>query len=86
LISPFALYPELGVYSIFCVGLITLFYSGLLDLAKIFLDPFDNQNFKKTAINLGMDLGVLTRESNAGSTIFKASATKLPFEHTVAAF
>lgn len=30
-LSPIALYPELGVYSIFCVAILTLFYSGLLD-------------------------------------------------------
>lgn len=61
--SPLALYAELGdIYSIFCVGVIALFYGGLLDMAKIFLDPLDNQNFSKTSINMGMDLGVLTRD------------------------
>ena len=78
--SPLALYAELGdVYSIFCVGVIALFYGGLLDMAKIFLDPLDNQNFSKTSINMGMDLGVLTRESNAATCHFKDNAAKLPF-------
>jgi hypothetical protein len=31
LISPFALYPELGAYSVVSVGILTLFYTGLLD-------------------------------------------------------
>ena len=79
-LAPFALYPDLGVYSIFCVGLVTLFYTGLLDLAKVFLDPLDNQSFRKSSINLGIDLGVLTRESNAGSIHFKKSGAHLPFE------
>jgi hypothetical protein len=29
--SPVALYADLGVYSILCVGVLTLFYTGLLD-------------------------------------------------------
>ncbi|KAL3910804.1 MAG: hypothetical protein SGARI_001947 [Bacillariaceae sp.] len=40
--APFALYSELGVWSVPAVGLLTLFYSGLLDLSKILLDPLDN--------------------------------------------
>lgn len=31
ILAPFALYAELGVYSTFCVGVLTLFYSGLSD-------------------------------------------------------
>ena len=77
--SPLALYAILGEYSVLCVGVITLFYGGLLDMAKIFLDPLDNQHFKKTSINMGMDLGVLTRESNAGTSHFKENAAKIPF-------
>ena len=38
ILSPVALYAELGAYSIFCVGVLTLFYSGLLD-RKLFLCP-----------------------------------------------
>ena len=36
--APAALYAEMGVWAIFSCGILTLFYSGLLDLAKIFLD------------------------------------------------
>lgn len=31
ILSPFALYADLGAYSFFCVGVLTLFYSGLLN-------------------------------------------------------
>ena len=31
ILSPVALYPDLGAYSIFGVGILTLFYTGLLD-------------------------------------------------------
>jgi Bestrophin, RFP-TM, chloride channel len=76
--SPLALYAELGVYSILCVGLITLFYGGLLNMAKIFLDPLGNQHFTKSSINMGMDIGVLTRESNASTSLFKEHGAKIP--------
>lgn len=75
--APVALYAELGVWGPLSVGILTLFYSGLLDLAKIFLDPLDNDGFCNESIN--MDIGVLIREGNAGSTRWKSSAEILPF-------
>lgn len=77
LIAPFALYSELGVWSIPAVGLLTLFYTGLLDLAKILLDPLDNDEFYEAFVNV--DIGVLIREGNTGSTRWKYSAEMLPF-------
>jgi len=77
-LAPIALYSTLGDKSILCVGIITLFYSGLLDLAKVFLDPLNNENYSRNSIY--MDLGVLIRESNAGSTRWKKGGAKLPFE------
>lgn len=81
LIAPFALYSELGIWSIAAVGLLTLFYSGLLDLAKILLDPLDNDGFYDASVNV--DIGVLIRESNSGSTRWKYSAELLPFATTM---
>lgn len=75
--APVALYPELGAWSVICVGILTVFYTGLVDLAKIFLDPLDNEDFCLNSIF--MDIGVLIRESNAGSTRWKRGATRLPF-------
>ena len=77
LIAPFALYADLGNYSVIAVGILTLFYTGLFDLAKIFLDPLNNENFCGNSIF--MDLGVLVRESNAGSTRWRNSGARLPF-------
>lgn len=74
--APVALYAELGLWSIFSVGVLTLFYSGLLSLAKIFLDPLDNDNFFEESVNC--DIGVLIRESNAGSTRWKDGISTLP--------
>jgi CRP-like cAMP-binding protein len=76
--APFALYAELGEWSILAVGILTLFYSGLLDLSKMFLDPLDNEDhYQSTSINI--DMGVLIREINAGSTRWKLGAEQLPF-------
>lgn len=75
--APVALYAELGAWSVICVGILTVFYAGLLDLAKIFLDPLDNEDFCLNSIF--MDIGVLIRESNAGSTRWKRGAARLPF-------
>jgi predicted membrane chloride channel (bestrophin family) len=77
LIAPFALYADLGNYSVIAVGILTLFYTGLLNLAKIFLDPLNNENFCGNSIF--MDIGVLVRESNAGSMRMKNAGAKLPF-------
>ena len=60
-----ARYADLGVFSILSVGILTVFYSGLLDLAKVFLDPLDNEDFRDGCVY--MDLAVLVRESNAAS-------------------
>ena len=76
--APIGLYSELGAWSIICVGVLTLFYTGLLDLAKIFLDALDNEDFYQSA-RLYMDIGVLIRESNAGSTRWVNGAARLPF-------
>ena len=46
-------------------------------VAKIFLDPLDNEDFTKNSID--MDLGVLIRESNGGSTGWKNAGARLPF-------
>ncbi len=42
-LAPFSLYPSLGGLSIPLVGLLTLFFKGLLELSKSFLDPFGNE-------------------------------------------
>ena len=43
LLAPFSLYPELGSLAIPATGLLTLFFKGLLELSKSFLDPFGNE-------------------------------------------
>lgn len=77
MISPFALYVEMGIWAVPAVGILTLFYSGMLDAAKMMLDPIENDEFY--GLDRGMDIGVLIRESNAGSTRWKKALETLPF-------
>lgn len=77
-LSPFALYSELGIWSTPAVALLTIFYAGMLDLAKVLLDFLDDvPEFYNESINV--DIGVLIRESNLGSTRWKYGAEVLPF-------
>lgn len=62
-LSPFALYPEVGSLSIPLVGILTLFFRGLLKLSKSFLDPFGVEGFEEQ--NIRVD--VLVSELNFGA-------------------
>lgn len=80
ILSPFALYSELGMWSIPAVGLLNVFYGGMLDLAKILLFPLENNEddfYRDTSVN--MDIGVLIRESNVNSKRWKTGLETLPF-------
>jgi hypothetical protein len=78
LISPLALYADLGSFSIIAVMIITLLYTGLMNLAKILLDPWNNENYRDNSIY--MDLGVLIRESNAASVLWENAGKEIPFD------
>lgn len=54
--------PAIGIVG---CGLLTIFYQGLFDLAKQFLDPYDNENYGKGHDPLCVD--TLIAETNAGS-------------------
>ena len=56
----------MGVFSVVLVGILTLFYRGLLDLAEVFLDPLDHEDYCEGAVYL--NLAVCIREANAAST------------------
>eukprot|EP00980_Cylindrotheca_fusiformis_P005939 scaffold1259_cov102-Cylindrotheca_fusiformis.AAC.3 len=78
LLAPLALYSELGIWSIPSVGILTLFYSGLLDLSKILLHPLGNDDDTYDD-SVNMDLAVIIRESNAGSTRWMDAGNVVPF-------
>jgi len=80
LLAPFALYPKMGVFSIFVTGVITLFYRGLLELSKSLLDPFGNKRVSDKYFAADINIDVLIAESNAGSLLFAQGASALPFD------
>ena len=71
---------NLQFYSVPGVGLLTLFYGGMLDLSKILLFPLgNNDDSYYTDNSVNMDIGVLIRESNVGSNRWKSGVETLPF-------
>jgi hypothetical protein len=71
-------YAELGIFSVISMGILTFFYLGLLDLAKVFLDPLDNEDYHDGCVY--MDLSVFIRESNAASTRWMNAARNLQWQ------
>jgi len=63
--------------SILGTGLLTMFYQGLFDLAKQFLDPYDNENYGKGDDPLVID--TLIAETNAGSVRWMNSFQQQPW-------
>mmetsp|Transcript_16741 Transcript_16741/g.23640 ORF Transcript_16741/g.23640 Transcript_16741/m.23640 type:complete len:436 (-) Transcript_16741:133-1440(-) len=74
--APFALYQELGLLSIPTVGIMTAFFSGLLDLSKVMLDPFDSEDYCEGVIDV--NVGVFIRQSNYGAVKFRDGGEFLP--------
>jgi hypothetical protein len=58
-------------------GLLTISYQGLFDLAKQFLDPYDNENYGKGEDPLSVD--TLIAETNAGSVRWLYGFEEMPF-------
>ena len=66
--------PFLGVVG---TGLLTMSYQGLFELAKHFLDPYDNENYGKGDDPLSVD--TLIAETNSGSVRWMNSFAQMPF-------
>jgi len=59
--------------------MMTLFYCGIFTLSLMFFDPVDNDvKHQKHAESAGFDVGVLIRESSAGSLRYGRCAASLP--------
>jgi hypothetical protein len=65
------------IVAIVGTGLLTLSYQGLFDLAKQFLDPYDNENYGKGEDPLSVD--TLIAETNAGSVRWMYGFEEMPF-------
>lgn len=76
-LAPLALYTKMGPFNILSTGLLTLFFKGLLELSKSFLDPFGREGYR--AHNIRVD--VLVSELNFGaSSRWIQSGDALPSE------
>jgi len=62
---------------IFGTGLLTMSYQGLFDLAKQFLDPYDNESYGRGEDPLCVD--TLIAETNAGSIRWLYGFEELPY-------
>ena len=67
--SPFY---RLGAVSIVLGPLLVLFYRGLLELSKCFLDPFGDRRMSSTDLSADISVDTLLGESNAGSLVWPA--------------
>ena len=74
LLAPFALFPRLGALSIALSGILGLFYRGLLELSKSFLDPFGNEG----SVGQNLQIDTLLGEANAASLRWVNGAATLP--------
>jgi hypothetical protein len=63
--------------SVIGTGLLTMFYEGLFNLAKQFLDPYDNESYGKGEDPLCID--TLIAESNAGSVRWMNGLAEVPY-------
>lgn len=76
--TPFALMHSVGgAGAIFGTGVITFFYSSVLNLAKVFLDPFDNES-ESTRTGISLNVATLIKETCLGSERWRRSVQSLP--------
>ena len=61
-------------------GVISLFYRGLLELSKSFLDPFGNRRVSSTCLSADIRIDTLIGETNAGSIVWPKGVERLPFD------
>jgi len=79
-LTPYALYPRLGLFSVPMTGVIALFYRGLVELSKSFLDPFGNRRVSLSGLSADIGISTLIGETNAGSLVWPQGVQQLPFD------
>ena len=79
MMTPLALFPRLGVVSMVAGPLLVLFYRGLLELSKSFLDPFGNRRMSVKDFGSDINIDTLIGESNAATLVWPRAAGVFPF-------
>jgi len=76
--TPFALMHSVGgLGAIAGTALVTLFHSSILNLAKMFLDPLNNDDYGNGA-GISVDVATLLQETNLGSTRWSTAGRWVP--------
>ena len=74
--TPFALVHSVGgVGAVLGTALVTLFHASLLNLAKMFLDPLNNDDYSR---GIGINVATLLQETNVGSNRWRKAADWVP--------
>mmetsp|Transcript_15185 Transcript_15185/g.20359 ORF Transcript_15185/g.20359 Transcript_15185/m.20359 type:complete len:103 (-) Transcript_15185:197-505(-) len=76
-LTPFATFSEMGYLSPLATFIVTLFFQGLLNLSKLFLDPFDNSKAHCQQVD-PVQVNTLIQESNIDSIQFWRGLVNLP--------
>lgn len=77
LMTPFSCYFTMGPAAVIATLILTVFYEGMLDLAKILLDPYDNEDYGgRSGIYISVD--TLIQETNLGSRRWLRGGTWVP--------
>ena len=77
-LTPFALMHSVGgIGAVLGTGLTTLFYSSILVLAKMLLDPFDNDRYGGGG-GISINVATLLQEVNVDSERWRKAATYIP--------
>lgn len=80
LFSPFALIHKVGgVGAVVGTALVTLFHTSILNLAKLLLDPFNNENYGGSS-RISINVETLLHETNLGSNRWRRGARWVPRE------
>ena len=79
--TPFALLSSVGGLGAVCgTAIVTLFHSSIVNLAKAFLDPFNNEVELRGGDDGigGISVATLLQETNVGSERWRKSASRVP--------
>eukprot|EP00966_Prymnesium_polylepis_P028497 659762-Prymnesium_polylepis.1 len=78
--TPFALLSSVSglLPAVVGTGAVTLFYSSLLLLAKMFCDPYDNEQFGGQKYGIAINVDCLLQETNSNSERWRRGAVWVP--------
>ena len=76
--APLALFPRGGAFGIALCAVIALFFGGVVELSKAFLDPFGNRHVSNDSFRADVQVDVLLAESNRGLAAWHAHVDLLP--------